>query len=119
MSLECDAVLIKNLTITNSRGDFITFGQSFRLSDDFELSGLSATVNYTESTSDGSNYQNTVLNNKDFEVPFFIYKTITESWWIEERRNEAYKVFNPKANPFKLDIETKAGEQYYLHANLE
>ena len=119
MSLECDAVLIKNLTITNSRGDFITFGQNFRLTDDFELSGLSATVNYTESTSDGSTYQNTVLNNKDFEVPFFIYKTITESWWIEERRNEAYKVFNPKANPFRLDIETKAGEQYYLHANLE
>lgn len=112
-------MIIKNLTITNSRGDSITFGQSFRLTDDFELSGLSATVKYTDSTMDGSNYQNTVLNNKDFEVPFLIYKTISDSWWAEERRNEAYKVFNPKANPFRLDIETKGGEEYYLQANLE
>ncbi|MFJ7585665.1 phage tail family protein [Bacillus cereus] len=112
-------MIINNMTITNSRGDSITFGRHFRLSEDFALSGLTATVNYTESTADGSHYQNTVLDNKDFEVPFFIPKELSDPWWIEERRNEAYKVFNPKANPFRIDIETKAGQAYYINANLE
>lgn len=112
-------MIINNMTITNSRGDSITFGRHFRLVEDFSLSGLTATVNYTESTADGSHYQNTVLDNKDFEVPFFIPKEISDPWWIEERRNEAYKVFNPKANPFRIDIETKAGQAYYIIANLE
>lgn len=111
-------MIIKHLTITNSRGDAISFDRHFRLQDDFELSGTTATVNYTESTTDGSNYQNTVLDNKEFEIPFFIYKSISESWWLEEQRNLAYKVFNPKANPCRLDIQTKAGEEYYIHANL-
>lgn len=107
------------MTITNSRGDSIVFGRHFRLDRDFELSGTSAIVNYSESTTDGSHYQNTKLNNKDFDIPFFIYKSISDPWWIEEKRNQAYKVFNPKANPMRIDITTKAGEEYYLNANLE
>lgn len=107
------------MIITNSRGDSITFGRHFRLHKDFALSGLSATVNYTESTVDGSHYQNTVLDNKDFEIPFTIHKSFNEPWWVEEKRNEAYKVFNPKANPLRIDITTKAGEEYYINANLE
>lgn len=107
------------MIITNSRGDSITFGRHFILADDFELSGTSAIVNYTESTVDGSHYQNTKLDNKDFEIPFIIHKAINEPWWIEEKRSEAYKVFNPKANPMRVDITTKAGEEYYINANLE
>ncbi|WP_019243641.1 MULTISPECIES: phage tail family protein [Bacillus] len=112
-------MIIKNMKITNSRGDSITFGRHFRIPDDFDMSGLSASVNYSESTGDGSNYQNTKLENRDFDVPFFIYKAMTDSWWIEEKRNEAYKVFNPKANPMRIDFTTKSGEEYYLNANLE
>lgn len=112
-------MIIKNLTITNCRGDSITFDRFFRLVEDFALSGLKATVNYTDSTSDGSNYQNTLIDNKEFDVPFYIDKVSNDPKWIEERRNETYKVFNPKTNPFRIDIETKAGEEYYLMANLE
>lgn len=112
-------MIIKNMTITNSRGDSISFGRHFRLINDFELSGLSASVNYSDSTVDGSNYQNTTIENKDFDIPFYIYKTLKDYWWIEERRNEAYKVFNPKTNPFRIDFTTKSGKEYYLNANLE
>ncbi|MEK4148914.1 phage tail family protein [Robertmurraya sp. FSL W8-0741] len=112
-------MIIKDMTITNSRGDSITFGRHFRLERDFDLSGTAATVNYSETTVDGSHYQNTKLENKDFDVPFFIYKSINEPWWIEEKRNQAYKVFNPKANPMRIDITTKAAEEYYINANLE
>ena len=112
-------MIIGKLTITNSRGDSIEFGRHFKLLEDFSLSGLSARVNYSEGTTDGSNYQNTILDNREFELPFLIPKSTHESWWIEEQRNLAYKVFNPKANPFRLDIQTKSGEEYYLNANLE
>jgi hypothetical protein len=114
-------MIIKNMTIKNSRGDSISFGHHlrFRLIDDFDLSGLTASVNYSESTADGSTYQNTKIENKDFDIPFFIYKEIRESWWIEEQRNLTYKVFNPKTNPMRIDITTKSGEEYYINANLE
>lgn len=107
------------MSITNSRGDSITFGRHFKLYEDFNLSGLSATVNYSESTADGSSYQNTKLENRDFDIPFFILKEIVDSWWIEQKRSEAYRVFNPKLNPFRIDFTTKSGEEYYLNANLE
>ena len=112
-------MIIKDLVITNNQGASISFGQFFKISDDFNLSGLNATVNYSESTGDGSNYQNTKLNNRDFDIPFFIHRTVTENWWIEDRRNEAYRIFNPKKNPFRIDITTKSGEKYFLNANLE
>ncbi|QOY37040.1 phage tail family protein [Anaerobacillus isosaccharinicus] len=112
-------MIIKDMTITNSRGDSIIFGRHFKLSKDFDLSGLKARVNYSESTADGSNYQNTKIDNRDFDIPFYIDKSIKDVWWIEEQRNLAFKVFNPKSNPFRIDITTKNGSEYYLIANLE
>lgn len=112
-------MIIKNMTITNSFGDSITFGHHFRLIDDFEMSGLRASINYSDTISDGSRYQNTKLENRDFDIPFLIYKSIRDPYWIEEKRSEAFVVFNPKANPFRIDFKTKSGEEYYIHANLE
>lgn len=112
-------MIIKNMIITNVRGDSITFGRHFKLYEDIGLSGLTASVNYSESTADGSSYQNTKLEIRDFDIPFFILKEIIDSWWIEQKRNEAYKVFNPKLNPFRIDLTTKSGEEYYINANLE
>lgn len=112
-------MIIKDMTITNSRGDAISFGHHFKLMSDFSLSATPATVNYSESTTDGSNYQNTVLENKEFEIPFYIFRNNRDFWWIEEQRSLAYKVFNPKCNPFRIDIVTRAGEEYYISGNLE
>lgn len=112
-------MLIKELKITNSRDDSIIFGRHFYLSDDFDLSNLSATINYSESTADGSSYQNTKLDNREFDISFFIKHEVKEYWWIEEKRNEAYKVFNPKCNPFRIDFTTISGEKYYINANLQ
>ncbi|GGE58650.1 phage tail family protein [Priestia taiwanensis] len=112
-------MIIQGLKITNAKGESIEFNNHFRLNDDFDLNALGATVNYTDSTEDGSNYQNTKLENRDFDVPFFIHKTVSEAWWIEEQRNLAHKVFNPKSNPMRLDLVTPAGEKYYMNANLE
>lgn len=107
------------MKIINSKGDSITFGRHFRLNDDFELSGLEASVNYSDTTDDGSSYQNTVFDNKEFEIPFFIDRKNNNETWIEEQRARAYTVFNPKLNPFKIEFVTKGNKKYYINSNLE
>jgi Phage tail protein len=111
-------LIIKELKITNASGDSITFGRHFRLYEDIDLSALKADVSYSESSSDGASYQRTRLDVRDFNVPFFIYRTIEGYQWFEERRREAYRVFNPKKNPMRVDFTTKAGERYYINAEL-
>lgn len=112
-------MVIKELKITNSRGDSITFGRNFRLPEGFKLSGLGADVNYASSTADGSHYQNSKLKNRDFDIPFFIDRKGNSDQWIEDKRNESYKVFNPSANPMRIDLVTIARSEYFLNANLE
>lgn len=119
MNLECDRMIIKNMKITNSRGESITFGRHFKLIDDFETSGLSANVIYSDTTDDGSSYQNTTLENKDFNVVFFIDRGSRDDAWIEEQRGLAIRVFNPKMNPFRVDVTTNGGKELYIMANLE
>lgn len=111
-------MIVKELSITNSRGVSIQFGSHFRLVEGFDLSRLTANVSYSESNRDGASYQRTTLNVRDFDLSFIIYNNNREKWWIEERRRELFKVFNPKHNPFRIDFTTKGGESYYLNANL-
>ena len=89
-------MFFKDMKITNASGDSITFGRHFLLDEDIDLSGLAAIVNYAETTGDGAVYQRTSLDVRDFDIPFFIYRNRRDEWWIEERRVEAYTVFNPK-----------------------
>lgn len=107
------------MTCTNSRGDTFSFGRHFRLIEGFDMSGLTADVNYSNSTGDGSRYQNTKLSNREFDIGFRIDKVIQDSFWIEEQRNLLFRVFNPKHNPIRIDFTTFSGEEYYLTANLE
>lgn len=111
-------MIIKELKITNSSGESIEFGRHFRLYEEIDLSGLKADVSYSESSNDGASYQKTRLSTADFSIPFFINRTVEGPEWIEERRQEAYRVFNPKKNKMRLDITTKVGKSYYLNAEL-
>lgn len=111
-------MIIEELKITNSSGESIQFGRHFRLYEDIDLSSLKADVNYSESSNDGASYQRTRLEVRDFNVPFFIFLELDEAGWIEEKRQEAYRVFNPKKNPMRLDFVTKSGEAFYLNAEL-
>lgn len=111
-------MIIKELKITNSSGESIEFGRHFRLYEEIDLSGLKADVSYSESSNDGASYQKTRLSTADFSVPFFINRTVEGPEWIEEKRQEAYRVFNPKKNPMRLDFTTKGGKSYYINAEL-
>lgn len=112
-------MLVKELKITNSSGDSIKFGRHFRLLEGLDLSNLSADVSYSQSSGDGANYQRTVLSVRDFDLSFYITRGLQPDWWIEEQRQLAFTVFNPKKNPMRLEFETKGGESYYLQSNLE
>lgn len=112
-------MLIRQLKITNASGESIEFGRHFRLYEGFNLSDLKANVNYSDSTSDGANHQRTLLDVRDIDIPFFIKRIVEGPEWIEEKRQEAYRVFNPKKNPMKLEFTTKGDESFYLHANIE
>jgi len=112
-------MLIKNMTITNSRGDSISFGRQFKLIDDFDTSNLQAQLNYHDTTGDGSLYYNTVLENRPITIPFFIEKFDPSPTWYEEQRAETFRVINPKFNPMRIDIETRGGKSYFIKANAE
>lgn len=111
-------MIAKEIKITNSNGDAIEFGRHFRLLEGFDLSSLNANSNYYDSTIDGANYQNTSLDLRDFDISFYIKKNEREQWWVEERRKELFRVFNPKFNPFKIHFTTKGGKSFYINANL-
>lgn len=111
-------MIIKELKITNVSGDSIEFGRHFRLIDGFDLSGLGAKVNYSNGTSHGGNYKNTVLDTRDLDSRFFIYRNFNDHPWLEERRHELFTVFNPVKNPMRIDFRTKAGDDFYLTAEL-
>lgn len=94
------------------------FGRHFKLYEEIDLSGLSANVNYADSSSDGANYQMTNLDTRELEIPFFIDRLVEGYEWFEEKRQEAYLVFNAKKNPMRIDLETQSGAEYYLIAEL-
>lgn len=111
-------MIIKELKITNSSGDSIEFGRHFRLIDGFDLSGLSASVNTSTTTGNGARYKNTKLEPRDIDSSFFIYRNHNSNAWIEERREELFKVLNPLKNPMQIDFTTKGGSKLYLNAEL-
>lgn len=111
-------MIVKEAKVTNSNGDSITFGRHFYLQEGLNLSDLSATISYSQTTKDGANYQKTLLDIRNFSLQFYIDREFREDWWIEEKRAEAFRVFNPKHNPIRIDFETKAGKGFYINSEL-
>lgn len=111
---------LKELTVTNKKGDSISFINHLRLVNVDGLSGLEASNNYSESTLDGSILNSTMINNRNIEVRFKLLKQLGhDDQSIESYKAELYKVFNPKNNPVKFNIKTKADKEYYLYANAD
>jgi len=111
-------LIVKEAKITNSNGDSIVFGRHFHLLEGLNLSELSATISYSQTTKDGANYQKTLLDIRNFSLQFYIDRDFKEDWWIEEKRAEAFRIFNPKHNPFRIDFQTKGGKSFYINCEL-
>lgn len=104
--------------ITNSNDDSIEFGHHFKLIGGLNLSALQANVAYAQTTKDGASYQRTILSVRDFDLTFSIDRKYREAWWVEEQRALAYRVFNPNFNSMRIEFTTKAGQSFYLTAEL-
>lgn len=111
--------MYKDVKFINANGDSFAIGGNYRLIKGLDLSNLTATNSYYESTIDGSYHQNTKLNNLDFDVIIRMNKELITPQWIEEQRRIIFNVFNPKRNPFKIEMTTNSGERYYVNVNLE
>lgn len=111
--------MIKDLKITNSKGDVFRFGRDNRMVSGLNLSGLSAMVSRFETNSPGSIYQRTRLEDREFDIDFNMIRrrNFTEEI-MDEKRGALYQVFNPNHNPFRLDFKTSNGESYFLMAEL-
>ena len=112
-------MLIKELVIANTIGEEIEFGRYFHLKEGLDLSNLNAENNYSKANIDGAMHQNTLLDIRDFDLHFYLDIDNSPDWWIEEKRQELFRVFNPKMNPMKITFKTQSGKEYYLTANLE
>lgn len=111
-------MLIKDLKLTNASGESIEFGRYFKLYEEIDFSNLNADVSYSESSSDGASRQGTRLETRDIEIPFFIHRIVDGDFFIEEKRQEMFRVCNPKKNPIRIDFTTKTGKEYYINAEL-
>ncbi|WP_342512249.1 phage tail family protein [Sporosarcina sp. FSL K6-1522] len=110
--------MITNLSVTNNSGDKFTFNHSNRLTKGLDLSGLRASVNRLETTSPGSKYQKTRLEERDFDIEFRMMRHSSPEIVMDNKRGNLYRVFNPNRNPMRLDFKLSDGKDYYLMAEL-
>ena len=111
--------MITKLKITNSRGGEFEFGHLFRLTNGLDLSGLVAKVNFSNNSKAGSKYQNTKLENREFDIEFKMMRQNADEVQMDSKRSNMYRVFNPELNPMRVDLELSDGKEYYLMANLQ
>lgn len=112
--------MITKLKITNSRGDEFEFSRLFRLTKGLDLSALEASVNYSTGVGAGSKYQNTKLENREFDIEFKMIRPKNASEILmDDKRANLYRVFNPELNPMRVDIMMSNGKEYYLTAHLQ
>ena len=110
--------MIESLKITNIKGDQFRFNNSNRMTTGLDLSGLSAIVNRSEGSAPGSRYQNTRLDEREFDIPFKMMRNSQDESMMDLRRGNMYKVFNPNHNPMRLDFNMSDGKPYYMMAEL-
>jgi len=111
--------MITKLKITNSRGGEFEFGRLFRLTKGLDLSGLVAQVNFSNNSKAGSKYQNTRLENREFDIELKMMRQGDDEAQMDSKRANMYRVFNPELNPMRVDLELSDGKKYYLMANLQ
>lgn len=108
--------MIHSVVATNRLGYTYTFDMQNRIVTGFDVSGLGADVNYTETNFSGSRYQNTVLRNRELALEVQIRKQFQTEELMDVQRDKMYRVFTPESNPIRFDFKLTNGEEYYLTA---
>jgi len=112
---------MKTIICTNANGDSLEISKNsfFKPVEDIDTTGLKASVTYASNYRvNGATMVASRLSQRDFSLLFYIsVKGKTEDW-IQDRRDDIFRVFNPIYNPVRLQIITDV-KDIFIEANVE
>lgn len=112
---------MKTIICTNANGDSLEISKNsfFKPVEDLDTTGLKASVTYaTNYRVHGATLVSSRLEQRDFSLLFYIAVQGKSEDWIQQRRDEIFKVFNPIYNPVKLQIITET-KDIFINGNVE
>ncbi|WP_153123285.1 phage tail family protein [Peribacillus tepidiphilus] len=112
---------IKEILCTNKNGDSLLISNFgiYRIQEEMDTTGVKAIVTYVSNyRTHGSTAVASRLDKRDLSLSFYIDVDGREEEWIQEKRDEVFKVFNPVYNPIRLEIKTEI-RNVYIDANVE
>ena len=91
----------------------------YRLQEDVDTTGVKASVSYVSNYRiQGATAVSTRLDQRELSLVFYIDVEDQQEDWIQERRDELFKVFNPIYNPIRLEMTT-GNRAFFIDANVE
>ncbi|MGG3943367.1 phage tail domain-containing protein [Peribacillus psychrosaccharolyticus] len=112
---------IKEIQCTNQNNDSLLISHSgiYRLQEDVDTTGVKASVSYVSNYwIQGATAVSTRLDQRELSLVFYIDVEDQQEDWIQERRDELFKVFNPIYNPIRLEMTT-GNRAFFIDANVE
>lgn len=112
---------IKEIQCTNQNNDSLLISHSgiYRLQEDVDTTGVKASVSYVSNYRiQGATAVSTRLDQRELSLVFYIDVEDQQEDWIQERRDELFKVFNPIYNPIRLEMTT-GNRAFFIDANVE
>ncbi|UII56716.1 phage tail family protein [Cytobacillus spongiae] len=112
---------VKELICTNQNGDSLLISNSgvYRIQEEIDTTGAKVNVNYGSNfRTQGSTAISSRIERRDFPLLFYIEVSGKSEEWIQSKRDEVFKVFNPIYNPIKLQIKTEV-RSVYIEVNVE
>lgn len=112
---------IKEITCINQRGDSITIGRHapFILTSDLTTSGIRNEISFVKTNAPGAKSFGSRLAEKNLPIEFAIKIDKMTEDWIQDKRNEVFRVFDPEYSPIKVAFTLKNEKRYYFMADVE
>ncbi|MBS4171946.1 phage tail family protein [Bacillus sp. FJAT-49736] len=111
----------KEIVCTNQNGDSLLISPNsiYKIQDDIDTTGVKANTTYvTNYRIQGATAVSSRLEQRDLSLTFFIDVEGMDEDWIQERRDEVFRVFNPIYNPIKVLIKT-VNRSFFIDAHVE
>ncbi|MED1456661.1 phage tail family protein [Bacillus smithii] len=101
---------IKEILCTNSNGDSLLISKSsiYKPVEDLDTTGVKASITYaTNYRVHGATMVSSRLEQRDLSLLFYLYVAGKSEDWIQKKRDQVFKVFNPIYNPITLQLKTE------------
>ncbi|MGE7216582.1 phage distal tail protein [Priestia koreensis] len=113
---------MQEIKCTNKVGESLTISKGspiFRPIEDIDFTGNKVNNTYASNYKVvGMSHVSSTMQQRDFSLLFYINVNQHDEEWIQERRNEVFRVFNPLLNPIRIEIKTQT-QSLSIEANVE